>query len=79
VLFREEPGKHLATASREYTAATRDVVRRSTTTAKSSSGSVYYKNCDAAQAAGAAPLHRGDPGFRDALDGDNDGVACDVN
>ncbi|MEU3340670.1 excalibur calcium-binding domain-containing protein [Streptomyces sp. NPDC006668] len=38
---------------------------------------VYYKNCDAARAAGAAPLHRGDPGYRTELDRDGDGVACE--
>ncbi|MBP2321440.1 hypothetical protein JOF56_001825 [Kibdelosporangium banguiense] len=37
----------------------------------------YYKNCDAARAAGAAPLHRGDPGYRPALDRDKDGAACE--
>ena len=37
----------------------------------------YYKNCTAARAAGAAPLHRGQPGYRDQLDGDHDGVACE--
>lgn len=36
-----------------------------------------YANCDAARAAGAAPLHQGDPGYRSALDGDGDGVACE--
>nr|WP_246355380.1 excalibur calcium-binding domain-containing protein [Nocardioides ungokensis] len=40
-------------------------------------GSVYYENCDAARAAGAAPLHRGDPGYGPHLDGDGDGVACE--
>lgn len=46
----------------------------------SSSGSndVYYKNCDAVRAAGKAPLYRGQPGYRPALDRDNDGVACEV-
>ncbi|WP_406640001.1 excalibur calcium-binding domain-containing protein [Amycolatopsis sp. WGS_07] len=39
--------------------------------------SAYYKNCAAAKAAGAAPLHRGDPGYRPALDRDGDGVACE--
>ncbi|MFF0541760.1 excalibur calcium-binding domain-containing protein [Nocardia thailandica] len=39
--------------------------------------SVYYKNCAAAKAAGAAPLRRGDPGYRSGLDGDGDGVACE--
>lgn len=38
--------------------------------------SVYYASCAAAQAAGAAPLHRGESGFRDALDRDRNGTAC---
>jgi hypothetical protein len=38
---------------------------------------VYYKNCSAARAAGAAPVHRGDPGYRPALDRDGDGVGCE--
>ncbi len=38
---------------------------------------VYYKNCTAAREAGAAPIHRGEPGYRSGLDGDNDGVACE--
>ena len=40
-------------------------------------GSVYFANCTAARAAGAAPLHTGDPGYRAALDRDHDGVACE--
>lgn len=39
--------------------------------------SVYYANCAAARAAGAAPLYRGSPGYRSGLDRDNDGVACE--
>jgi len=39
--------------------------------------SVYYPDCAAARAAGAAPLHRGDPGYRSGLDRDGDGVACE--
>ncbi|WP_432834064.1 excalibur calcium-binding domain-containing protein [Dactylosporangium sp. CA-092794] len=38
---------------------------------------VYYKNCAEARSAGAAPLYRGDPGYRKALDRDGDGVACE--
>lgn len=38
---------------------------------------VFYKNCTAARAAGAAPLLRGEPGYRSAMDGDDDGVACE--
>ncbi len=41
----------------------------------SDDGAVY--NCDAARAAGAAPIKRGEPGYRSALDGDNDGTACE--
>jgi hypothetical protein len=37
----------------------------------------YYKNCDAARAAGAAPIHQGEPGYRAGLDRDGDGIACD--
>lgn len=36
-----------------------------------------YANCDAAVAAGAAPINRGEPGYSTDLDGDNDGVACE--
>ncbi len=42
-----------------------------------SGGDVYYANCAAARAAGAAPLYRGQPGYRPALDRDGDGVACE--
>ncbi len=43
----------------------------------SSGGEVYYANCTAARAAGAAPIRVGQPGYRTALDGDKDGVACE--
>jgi hypothetical protein len=36
-----------------------------------------YADCAAARAAGAAPLHRGDPGWSDGMDGDGDGTACE--
>lgn len=38
---------------------------------------VYYANCAAARAAGAAPLRAGQPGYREQMDGDRDGVACE--
>ena len=37
----------------------------------------YYSSCREAKAAGAAPLYRGDPGYRSGLDRDGDGVACE--
>ncbi|WP_454972631.1 excalibur calcium-binding domain-containing protein [Corynebacterium propinquum] len=41
------------------------------------SGETYFQNCAAARAAGAAPLHAGEPGYRSQLDRDKDGVACE--
>lgn len=39
--------------------------------------SVYYKNCSAVRAAGAAPIYRGQPGYARHLDRDNDGIGCE--
>ena len=39
--------------------------------------SVTYKNCDAARAAGAAPVRLGDPGYSRKLDRDGDGIGCE--
>lgn len=39
--------------------------------------SVYYRNCDAARADGAAPVYAGDPGYGRHLDRDGDGVGCE--
>ncbi|RFU21786.1 GmrSD restriction endonuclease domain-containing protein [Geodermatophilus marinus] len=36
-----------------------------------------YADCTEVRAAGAAPIRRGDPGWRDAFDGDGDGVGCE--
>ncbi|MGN8131123.1 GmrSD restriction endonuclease domain-containing protein [Paenarthrobacter sp. 22069] len=38
---------------------------------------VYYANCTAARAAGAAPIYAGQAGYRPALDRDSDGIACE--
>ncbi|MET0741677.1 MAG: DUF1524 domain-containing protein [Candidatus Nanopelagicales bacterium] len=38
---------------------------------------VTYANCSAVQAAGAAPLYAGQPGYAAKLDRDSDGVACE--
>ncbi|MGX7678348.1 excalibur calcium-binding domain-containing protein [Jatrophihabitans sp. DSM 45814] len=47
------------------------------TTAAPPPTDVYYANCAAVRAAGKAPLHTGDPGYRSGLDRDSDGVACE--
>lgn len=36
-----------------------------------------WKNCTEARDHGAAPVHRGDPGYGSHLDRDNDGVGCE--
>lgn len=38
---------------------------------------VIFRNCKEAWAAGAAPIHRGQPGYRPEMDGDGDGIACE--
>jgi hypothetical protein len=37
----------------------------------------YWPGCNAARAAGTAPIYRGEPGYREGMDGDDDGVACE--
>lgn len=37
----------------------------------------YYAGCNAARAAGVAPLYESEPGYRPEMDGDGDGIACE--
>ena len=37
----------------------------------------YYPNCSSARAAGVAPIPAGQPGYREELDRDGDGRACE--
>jgi hypothetical protein len=46
-------------------------------TPRPSSPTTSYRNCEAARAAGVAPLRRGQPGYAPRLDRDGDGMACD--
>jgi len=39
--------------------------------------SVSYAGCNEVRAAGKAPLYAGQPGYREDMDGDGDGVACE--
>lgn len=47
------------------------------TTEEQKPADVYYENCAAVRAAGKAPLHQGEPGYRSGLDRDGDGIACE--
>lgn len=40
-------------------------------------GNVYFRNCAAARAAGAAPVRVGQPGYGRHLDRDGDGKGCE--
>ena len=51
--------------------------REETTAAPTVAAVSPFRSCAAARAAGAAPLHRGDPGYNAKLDRDGDGVACE--
>lgn len=39
---------------------------------------VYFQNCTAVRAAGAAPILQGEPGYGTHLDRDGDGIGCDT-
>jgi len=39
--------------------------------------SIHYAGCNEVRAAGKAPLHAGQPGYRVEMDGDGDGIACE--
>ncbi|WP_052191917.1 MULTISPECIES: excalibur calcium-binding domain-containing protein [Priestia] len=41
------------------------------------STNISFKNCTEARATGAAPVHRGEPGYASHLDRDGDGIGCD--
>lgn len=37
----------------------------------------YWSGCNEAREAGTAPIYAGEPGYREGLDGDSDGIACE--
>ncbi|MDQ3628798.1 MAG: excalibur calcium-binding domain-containing protein [Actinomycetota bacterium] len=73
------PGQRLARPGRIELGGGRERSATPTTTPPPAppSGDVYYENCDAARAVGAAPVYRGDPGYGTHLDADGDGVGCE--
>ena len=60
-----------------YFAANALVPRVEASAGPDMSDSLYFANCSDARAAGEAPIYRGEPGYRDELDRDGDGVACE--
>jgi hypothetical protein len=39
----------------------------------------YWSRCAQAKAADTYPIYMGEPGYRDELDGDSDGIACEAH
>lgn len=37
----------------------------------------YWSGCNDAREAGTAPIYHGEPGYREEMDGDGDGIACE--
>lgn len=55
----------------------RDLPAASPSPSHESAAGIYYATCAEARNAGAAPIRKGQPGYRAELDGDMDGIACE--
>jgi hypothetical protein len=71
------PATTTAAAEPEAAPTTADPPPTNAPAAEPSAAPVSYAGCAAVRAAGKAPLRRGQPGYRAALDADRDGVACE--
>ena len=83
---RLDPPRETAPAAVTTHVQQQQPVRRSASTARreaqpvllqASQPSRSYSDCDAARAAGAAPVYAGEPGYGPHLDADRDGVGCE--
>lgn len=72
----ERPGDYRAAHPAPRARPARQAAPRRSYAPPAPSG-VYYRSCADARAAGAAPLYRGQPGYRPEMDGDGDGIACE--
>lgn len=73
----EEPKKSSSKKvhTKKSTSKTEDSKKSSSK--KKSSGGKGFRNCTEAWEKGAAPVHRGEPGYAPKLDRNNDGVGCE--
>lgn len=74
----EVPAAAQTPATMTTTAAADTTGSAAQVTPPAGDSSDYFANCAAAKAAGRAPLLRGEAGYRPEMDGDSDGVACEV-
>lgn len=65
------------TTMREVSNSGAPVPSSGATTTPPTQGPQYFERCAEAWAAGEAPIERGEPGYRDELDRDKDGTACE--
>ena len=72
----ERPSDYRAAHPRPRTRPMPQAMPRQNYSPPAASG-VYYRGCNEVRAAGAAPLYRGQPGYRPEMDGDGDGIACE--
>ena len=61
------PASDAATPATKPVAILHDVIDATT----------YYSGCNEVRALGKAPLYAGQPGYREEMDGDLDGIACE--
>jgi colicin import membrane protein len=66
-----------AAKAKAVAAAKAKAVAAAKVKAAAEAADVYYPNCSAVRAAGAAPILVGQPGYSRKLDRDGDGVACE--
>ncbi|MFT4186660.1 MAG: excalibur calcium-binding domain-containing protein [Micrococcaceae bacterium] len=63
--------------SKEIKAANPNLYKPKTRLPRHATQSVNFKSCQAARAAGATPLFKGQPGYSTTLDHDGNGIACE--
>lgn len=71
------PGEYRAAHPRMVRDRVQPVLSAPGRAAAPAPSTTYFRNCREAWAAGAAPLRRGEPGYRAEMDGDGDGIACE--
>lgn len=74
---REAPKKETPKKTHTKKSAPKTEEPKKSSSKKKPSGRGGFRNCTEAWEKGAAPLHRGQPGYAPKLDGDDDGVACE--
>ncbi|TPF80210.1 excalibur calcium-binding domain-containing protein, partial [Bifidobacterium sp. UTCIF-24] len=73
----EQARKQAEAAAAEAQRQAEEQARQQALQQQQAQQNVYYANCDAARAAGAAPLYQSQPGYSTKLDRDRDGIACE--